>query len=315
MSTGKSIKLFLADGTPGGIITAEIMNWTGHVLAAPRSRLADLLQRPEASRPGLYILLGEKPHGDEQLAYIGETENISERLTQHARPEDKGGKDFWHRVLVITSKDANLTKGHLRFVESRLISIALAANRIALENSKGTLTEYGMLPEADRADMLYFIEQIRLVLPVLGLELLRETPTLPSNEVGSNVSHSPQFVLAAPKLGITAKAQEVDGEFVVQADSLAKATWTEKNWNNGYSKLHEQLQQHGVLVPASDGLLRFASEHAFSSASAASAVIMGRADNGRKSWKLQGSTLNYGEWQAQQLEAQLLKNTAQQHKG
>jgi hypothetical protein len=310
VSTGKSIKVFLADGTPGGIITAEIMNWTGHVLAAPRSRLADLLQRPEASRPGLYVLLGEKPDGDEQLAYIGETENIAERLTQHARPEDKGGKDFWRRTFVITSKDANLTKGHLRFVESRLISIALAANRIALENSKGTQTEYGMLPEADRADMLYFIEQIRLVLPVLGLDLLRETPTLTSSEAGGNVAQSPLFTLAAPKLGITAKAQEVDGEFVVQAGSLARATWTQNNWNDGYSKLHQQLRQQGVLAPASNGLLRFTCGHAFSSPSAASAVIMGRADNGRKSWKLQDSKLNYGEWQTQQLEAQLLDKAA-----
>ncbi|KAG0189555.1 hypothetical protein DFQ28_003276 [Apophysomyces sp. BC1034] len=265
------------------------------------------MQRSEAGRPGLYVLLGEKPDGDEQLAYIGETENIAERLTMHARPEykGKGGKDFWNRAFVITSKDANLTKGHLRFVESRLISIALAANRIALDNSKGTQTEYGMLPEADQVDMLYFVDQIRLVLPVLGLDLLRETPPVTSNTVGGNVSHSPLFALATPKLGITAKAQEADGEFVVQAGSLAKSTWSKKNWNHGYSKLHQQLQQHGVLVPAGDGLLRFTSEYAFSSPSAASAVIMGRADNGRKSWKLHDSKQTYGEWQIQQLEAQL----------
>ncbi|MEM5277471.1 GIY-YIG nuclease family protein [Cupriavidus taiwanensis] len=309
MSNGKSIKLFLADGTPGGIITAEIMNWSGHVLAAPRSRLADLLQRPEASRPGLYVLVGEKPDGDEPLAYIGETESIAERLTQQARPEDKGGKDFWHRAFVITSKDANLTKGHLRFLESRLISIALSANRISLINSKGTQSEYGMLPEADRADMLYFIEQIRLVLPVLGLDLLREAPPLLSKDDANHVIHSPLFSLTAPKLGIVAKAQEVDGEFVVQTGSLAKATWTETKGNEGYRKLHQQLQEHGVLVPANGNLLSFSSEYAFSSPSAASAVIMGRADNGRTSWKLQGSTLNYGEWQTQQLEAKLLNKT------
>lgn len=301
MSTGKSIKLFLADGTPGGIITAEIMNWTGHVLAAPRSRLADLMQRPEAGRPGLYVLLGEEPDGDEPLAYIGETERIAERLTQHARPEDKGGKDFWRRAFVITSKDANLTKGHLRFVESRLISTALAANRIALANSKGTQTEYGMLPEADQADMLYFIEQIKLVLPVLGLDLLREAATLIVSNESSKVSHSPLFTLAAPKLGITAQAQEVDGEFVVQAGSQAKAGWSKAQQNEGYAKLHQQLQQHGVLMPYGVGLLRFASDYAFASPSAASAVILGRSDNGRKSWKLAGSQQSYGEWQAEAL--------------
>lgn len=301
MSNGKSIKLFLADGSPGGIITAEIMNWTGHVLAAPRSRLADLLQRPEASRPGLYVLLGEKLDGDEPLAYIGETESIAERLTQHARPEDKGGKDFWNRAFVITSKDANLTKGHLRFVESRLISIAQAANRITLANSKGTQTEYGMLPEADQADMLYFIEQIKLVLPVLGLDLLRAVAAVTQGEGGALGNASPLFMLSAPKLGITAQANEVDGEFVVRTGSKAKASWTEAKWNEGYRKLHQHLQQHGVLMPGADGLLHFASDYAFASPSAASAVILGRSDNGRKSWKLAESQQSYGEWQAEAL--------------
>lgn len=301
MSTGKSIKLFLADGSPGGIITAEIMNWTGHVLAAPRSRLADLLQRPEASRPGLYVLLGEKLDGDEPLAYIGETESIAERLMQHARPEDKGGKDFWNRAFVITSKDANLTKGHLRFVESRLIGIAQSANRITLANSKGTQTEYGMLPEADQADMLYFIEQIKLVLPVLGLDLLRAAAAVTQGEGEKSGNASPLFMLSAPKLGITAQAHEVDGEFVVRKGSKAKASWTEAKWNEGYRKQHQQLQQHGVLMPGDDGLLHFASDYAFASPSAASAVILGRSDNGRKSWKLAGSQQSYGEWQAEAL--------------
>ena len=62
MTAGKSIRLFLADGTPGGLLTAEIMNWTGHVVAAPRSDLAALLKRPEASRTGIYILLGDDPN-------------------------------------------------------------------------------------------------------------------------------------------------------------------------------------------------------------------------------------------------------------
>lgn len=71
MSLGKSVRLFLADGTPGGLLTAEIMNWTGHLIAAPRSELASLLKRPEASRTGLYILLGDDPDGRyDALAYI-----------------------------------------------------------------------------------------------------------------------------------------------------------------------------------------------------------------------------------------------------
>lgn len=294
MSQGKSIKLFLADGTPGGIITAEIINWTGHVISAPRSRLAELLARPEAARPGLYVLVGEALDGSGPLAYIGETENLGERLKAHAT-DGKGGKDFWDKAYVISSKDANLTKGHLRFVESRLINQALAAHRIPLENQKGTQSEYGVLPEADQADMLYFIEQIKLILPVLGLDLLRET-----NAVATDMQEAlpPRFELMAPTLGIVASATELDGEFVVLKGSFARKAWTQPG---GYQKLHNQLQQQGVLKIATQHLLMFSCDYAFSSPSAASAVVLGRSDNGRKSWLLAGTKQTYGDWQSAQL--------------
>ena len=56
MTHGKSIKLFLVDGSINGILTAEIINWTGHVLSAPRTKLLDLIQREECARTGIYFL-------------------------------------------------------------------------------------------------------------------------------------------------------------------------------------------------------------------------------------------------------------------
>ncbi|BCR22562.1 hypothetical protein KAM429_33480 [Aquipseudomonas alcaligenes] len=41
MSQGRSLRLFLVDGTPNGLLTAEIMNWTGLVLTGLRSKLAE----------------------------------------------------------------------------------------------------------------------------------------------------------------------------------------------------------------------------------------------------------------------------------
>jgi hypothetical protein len=135
VSSGKSVRLFLVDGTPGGLLTAEIMNWTGHIVAAPRSDLATLVKRPEASRTGVYILLGEDPEGiGGLLAYIGEGDDVSARLYKHSMPEESGGKDFWNRAIVITSKDTNLTKAHARYLESRFIGLSLEANRATLVN-------------------------------------------------------------------------------------------------------------------------------------------------------------------------------------
>ncbi|CAA7611400.1 conserved hypothetical protein [Candidatus Terasakiella magnetica] len=97
MTKGRSIRLFLADGHPGGIITAEIINWTGHVLVAPQSRLADLVKRPEAGRTGIYILSGTDPDGGHKpKVYVGETDNVGKRLIQHRHRGRAGEAGQWH---------------------------------------------------------------------------------------------------------------------------------------------------------------------------------------------------------------------------
>lgn len=85
MSDGRTIKVYLAEGTPGGLRTAEVMNWSGHVLAASRSDLSALLSRPETQRTGVYLLTGEDPSSADATAiYIGEADDINKRLRQHA---------------------------------------------------------------------------------------------------------------------------------------------------------------------------------------------------------------------------------------
>ena len=223
MTTGKSIRLFLEDGTPGGLISAEIVNWTGSVVTAPRSDLARLIQRPEARGTGVYILVGDDQDklGGE-IAYIGEADDISKRLRQHAKDQDSGGKDFWLRAVIITSKDTNLTKAHVRYLESRLITIANQAQRMALVNS--TAPSPPPLPEADISDMEFFIEQLKIVLPVLNLNILRtRTKTNIIENKDNNVQgNSPIFKLKIAKENITAQAQEIDGEFTVLEGSQGR---------------------------------------------------------------------------------------------
>ena len=307
MSIGRSIRLFLVDGTPNGLLTAEIMNWTGHVLTGPRSKLSELVKRPECSRTGIYFLLG--PALDNSLhpqVYIGETDDVATRLKQHNRPESEdgnaGGKDFWERVCLVTSKDENLTKAHVKYLESLLIKIATDIGRCTLMNS--TSHDYFNLPESDRADMSFFIEQIRTVLPVLGLDFLRERPSLSTSggQQASTVSDNlPLFVAEVSKCSIKAKAQEIDGEFVVLEDSLARTEWC--GADNNYQSLHQQLCDDGVLVSADNGLRRFSADYAFSSPSAAAAVVTGRTSNGRREWKVEGTNQTYSEWQDHQVSA------------
>ena len=298
---GRSIRLFLVDGTPNGLLTAEIMNWTGHVITGPRSKLSELVQRPEVGRTGIYFLVGPDPENSfRPLVYIGESDDVGKRLKQHNKPEEQNGKDFWERVCLVTSKDQNLTKAHVKHLESLLITNAKQVGRCTLLN--GTAADYGSLPEADLADMAFFMEQIRTVLPVLGFDFLRDTSkpvkSAPSGAVTAS-TESPVFVLDIPKHKIHARAQEVDGEFFVLAGSLARAHWSPNS--HTYRDLHEQLGEDGVLAPHSSGELQFTADQVFSSPSAAAAVVSGRAANGRTQWKEEGTGQTYGEWQDKQV--------------
>ena len=302
MSVGKSVRLFLADGTPGGLLTAEIMNWTGHVVAAPRSDLAELLKRPETSRTGIYVLIGEDPGSlGGLIAYIGEGDNVGKRLSEHARAEDRGGKDFWDRAIVLTSKDANLTKAHARYLESRFIALALQASRATLTNS--TTPAPLALPEADVSDMEYFISQAKIVLPVLGINIFRSptlelSPSSPSDGPYPRQS-SPVFELHLKKDGLVAQAQEIDGEFTVLAGSQTRLTWTGSQ-HEGYRRLREKLIQDGTIALSEGGAtMHFTRPQVFGSPSAAGAVILGRAVNGRTDWRIPASAMNYGSWQSQ----------------
>ena len=113
MSDGRSVRLFLAEGTATGIVTAEIINWTGHVITAPRTRLDAALKRPELKGTGIYFLFGTNFDADLPTVYVGEGDNIAARLSTHSKDEQK---DFWERFAAITNKDMNLTKTHVKYL-------------------------------------------------------------------------------------------------------------------------------------------------------------------------------------------------------
>lgn len=300
MSVGKSLRLFLVDGTPGGLLTAEIMNWTGHVVEAPRSDLAALLKRPESGRTGIYIIIGDDPDSlGGLLVYIGEGDDVSKRLYEHARAEDKGGKDFWDRAIVLTSKDTNLTKAHARYLESRFIELAQKAGRAKLINF--TSPTPVALPEADVSDMEYFINQAKIVLPVLGINIFRSMDTAAgysSRTIDTPVTSlaSPIFELHLRKEGLVARAREVDGEFTVLEGSQARQAWN--GVHDGYQRLREKLEKDGTISPSQDGrAMYFVRNQVFASPSAAAAVIVGRSANGREEWKIPDDGGSYGSWQ------------------
>ncbi len=297
---GRSVRLYLVEGSPTGILTAEIMNWTGHVLVAPRSRLGDALQRDEASRTGVYFLVGDDPdQPTKSRVYIGEGDSVVDRIKSHAKD---ASKDFWTRACLVTSKDMNLTKAHVRYLENRFIDLTKQADRANVAN--GNEPSPKALPESDIADMEFFISQVQVVLPVVGFDFLRPRAKPASSASPSVGAVQPaaqvELVLSSSKHGYQARAVEADGEFTVLAGSLAT---TKSDFAvNTYGALRQQLIKDGRIVSSSDPqFLEFAEDVAFPSASAAAAVIANRNANGRTAWRLASSGQTLKEWQDAQL--------------
>ena len=292
---GRQIKLFLVDGSPTGIITAEIVMWTGKVLSAPRTRLSELISREEAERTGIYVLIGPDPDRATGLkAYLGEADSVRTRLRHHETDDDK---DFFDRVAFVVSKDENLTKAHARFLESQLIQLTKQAGTVVLAN--GTAPDFVKLPEADLADMAFFIKQLRIVLPILGFDLFRPAGGRPMSQPGPD-GQGPVFELDA--VGVRATAHQLDTGFVVEAGSTARRGGTAA-FPLGYRSFRDQLVKDGKLAddgPAPDRY-RFATDVAFTSPSAAAAVVMASAVNGPMVWKLRGTDQSYKVWRAANL--------------
>jgi hypothetical protein len=295
-ATGRSVRLYLADGIPAGLTVAEIGNWSGKVLAAPRGRLGELLKRSEACRTGIYILTGPDPERlGGTIAYIGEADDVAARLRIHLR---SGDKDFFTRLAIVVSSDDNLTKAHVRFIESKLIRLVREAGIASLTN--GTDPDFQRLPEADRADMDFFVEQLTLVLPIVGFDLFRRSVQKAASEGASNMEDDIMFVFATT--GALATAREAEEGFVVLAGSTARRTPTE-TFPAGYLALRNQLLADGKLTdgPASD-LYTFTSDVVFSSPSAAASIVAARSASGPREWKVEGTGQMYKDWKATALE-------------
>ncbi len=159
-----TIKIFLVHGDPKRLRTAELSNWTGKAVAGPRSEFEGMVGREESGNSGVYFLTGHDPESGKPAIYVGEAESIKDRVKSHL------GKDFWNQVIYFISKDENLTKAHIRYLEGKLIEQARHANRSLVMNSQNSGAK---LPESDRAEMEVFLEKIYQLYELFSLFFLQ----------------------------------------------------------------------------------------------------------------------------------------------
>lgn len=165
---GKTIKLFLIDGIANARMSCELSNWTGKAYKIPRNYIKKCVDRPELETTGVYMLFGKSSDTiSKNLIYIGEAENIFKRLQQHLKE-----KDFWNEAVIFISKDENLNKAHIKYLENRLHQIASEANRFAILNNQ-TPTQ-SSISESDKSEMEEFLYNVLMLINILGYNVFEK---------------------------------------------------------------------------------------------------------------------------------------------
>ncbi len=273
MKFGKTIKIFLIDGDPNGRMSCELSNWTGKAYKIPRIKIKDCTDRDDLISTGVYLLFGKDEEGKDQV-YIGEAETILKRLNQHLTQ-----KDFWHETIVFISKDENLNKAHIKYLENRLHDIAKNANRYKIENSI-TPTQ-SSISESDRAEMEEYIENIKMLVNTLGHKVFDE-----KREFKPKQSQELFYIKAAR--GADAQGEPTSDGFLVFKGSKATGT-TVASITQNFINLRNRLIEERAIVPKDD-YYEFPDDYIFSSPSTAAAMVLGRNANGLTEWKLKDGT-------------------------
>ncbi len=272
-SFGKTIKLFLIDGEPNCRMSCELSNWTGKAFKIPRKQVKQCSDRIELQSTGVYILLGKSENVEAGVQiYIGEAEVIYKRLIEHLST-----KDFWNEVICFVSKDENLNKAHIKYIENSLYEIAKNVDRSEILN--GNIPNKPNISESDQAEMEEFINNIKLMVNTLGYKIFDEL--IQVNQTEEYREKVSVYINAAR--GANAIGQMTNEGFVVIKNSEVADTVT-NSFPKAMIKMRDSLVKDGVLEK-NEGFYKFTKDYLFSSPSAAAAIVMGRSANGLNEWK------------------------------
>lgn len=273
---GKKLTVYMIDGKAHGPRLSEIGNWVGKAIYSPRSSVNKIMNRQEINSPGIYCLKGD-PENDayEEKVYIGEAENIKARLKQHLSDPKRDFKE----LIFFVSKDEWLTKTQIKYLESRLIELAFEAKTAQVDN--GNCPTRPTLHEADISDMEYFLEQVKLILPVMGFNFLSYSTVTKEYKKPEEENPTHEEYQIKTK-SYNASMKETDQGYIVLKSSEAKKVLS-NSCTETYRKLRRKLLETDILQENGNKLV-FTEDTIFNSPSAASNMVLGRNSNGFMEW-------------------------------
>ena len=281
---GKSINLYLMDGSADGRIKCTLANWTGIAYKIPRTDIELCKDRDDLKQSGVYLLFGVSDETGENVVYIGQAgerkngEGILSRLQEHKRTS---GKDYWTEAVVFTTANNSFGPTEISYLENRFCSIALEAKRYIVKNANDPTQ--GHVTEEKESELEEFIDYAKVIMGTLGHKVftpVNDTVTVSGKD---NPGISQQFFLKTSKVDAFGKRAS-DGFVVLKGSRIASSPT--KSCPNWVKQLRVRYQDK------IDGNSRLIDDLPFTSPSAAAGFVNYASTNGLTSWVTsEGKTL------------------------
>ena len=276
MTYGKVIELFLVNGTAVSLITAELSNWNGMAVKIPRVELSSC-NNDDITKPGVYFLFCKEDDGSDSV-YIGEAENVQERLKQHVRDyQSEKETYYWNTAVIFVGRDLN--KAMIRYLENQFVQIARESKRY-LVLTKNTY-QNTVLKDSQKAVMEEFIDNVKTLINALGYKVLE--PLVQADLQSRKIDDEVLYITSG---SVNARGMVTSEGFVVLSGTTVNET-TAQSLSPGMLKLRKDLLDSTKVEN-----LTTIEDILFSSSSAAADFVLGYSASGPRSWKAKnGRTL------------------------
>ena len=276
MTYGKVIELFLVNGTADSLITAEMSNWNGMAVKIPGVELSSC-NNDDITKPGVYFLFCKEDDGSDSV-YIGEAENVQERLKQHVRDYQSDKETYyWNTAVIFVGRDLN--KAMIRYLENQFVQIARESKRY-LVLTKNTY-QNTVLKDSQKAVMEEFIDNVKTLINALGYKVLE--PLVQADLSSRKIDDEVLYITSG---SVNARGMVTSEGFVVLSGTTVNET-TAQSLSPGMLKLRKDLLDSTKVEN-----LTTIEDILFSSSSAAADFVLGYSASGPRSWKAKnGRTL------------------------
>lgn len=159
----KTINLLLYEGDLNGVISIEDSHWnSGELYSAPRESVTELIESDACKKFGVYLLISPK------MVYVGQSSDLSKRISQHM-----SGKDWWEKVVVLTTSNDSLTHTDIDYLESVLIDKAQKVKHLDCDNkTKGNNPK---VSKFRKVELDQYLEEALFLMQLIGISVFNNS--------------------------------------------------------------------------------------------------------------------------------------------